>query len=90
MPKEIDPKAIKFFLTDCVYLGQQLPNNPTTWLSEKSWGEMNRLIKIKGFEDLVKDFIENHNFYKKMYDILEPQNFQLYGNTLISSSLSSC
>jgi hypothetical protein len=36
---------------------------------------MNRLTKIKGFEDLVKDFIENHNYYKKMYDSLEPQNF---------------
>lgn len=38
---------------------------------------MNRLTKIKGFEELVKDFIENHNFYKKMYDSLEPQNFKL-------------
>ena len=38
---------------------------------------MNRLVKIKVFEDLVKDFIENHNFYKKMYDSLEPQNFAL-------------
>jgi hypothetical protein len=41
-------------------------------LSEKLWGEINRMGKLKGFEKFVDHFIEKHHIYKEMYDSPNP------------------
>jgi dynein heavy chain len=60
-----------------VSLGEELPANPTDWLSNKLWGEMCRLGKLPGFEGMVKHFIKDHQKYREMYDSGMPQDFVL-------------
>lgn len=77
MKNEIDMALFKFFLTGGVSIGEILPQNPTDWLSEKQWGELNRLGKFKEFKGIVEEFIENHQYYRGMYDSTSPQLFEL-------------
>jgi len=77
MGNEIEDVQFKFFLTGGVSLGDEMPPNPTDWLSEKLWGEMNRLGKLSGFEGLVKHFIKDHAKYREMYDSSAPQEFEM-------------
>jgi dynein heavy chain len=47
MEGELDKASLMFFLTGGVSLGEELPENPcNNWLSEKLWGEINRLGKL--------------------------------------------
>jgi dynein heavy chain, axonemal len=65
MDNEMDKASLMFFLTGGVSLGEKLPDNPCpAWLSEKLWGEINRMGKLKGFEKFVDHFIEKHHIYK--------------------------
>lgn len=69
MAKETDAGDFKFLLTGGVSLGDVLPDCPCDWLSEKLWGEMNRLDKLPNFKGWVKHFMDEHEKYKKyMYD----------------------
>lgn len=40
---ELENDELRFLLTGGVSLGEELPNNPTNWMSEKAWGELFRL-----------------------------------------------
>ena len=69
MAKETDAADFKFLLTGGVSLGDILPEKPCDWLSDKLWGEMNRLDKLPNFKGWVSHFQEEHEKYKKyMYD----------------------
>jgi hypothetical protein len=37
-------------------MGETLAENPTDWISEKCWGEMNRLDKIPKFNGWIDHF----------------------------------
>lgn len=75
---ELDPTELKFFLTGGVSMGEELPTNPaSSWISEKLWGEMNRLDKLPKFKGWISHFTEKHEFYKGMYDSATPQDFEL-------------
>lgn len=61
----LEPAHKTFVLTGGVSLGEELPQNPTDWVMDKQWGELNRLEKLPGFEGVVDHFMENHGtFYK--------------------------
>jgi len=77
MAQELDAPSLKFLLTGGVSLGDELPQNPTTWLGERAWGELNRLCKLKGFESFLRHFSDKHHAYKQMYDASVPQDFRL-------------
>jgi len=77
MNSEVSRAQLTFFLTGGVSLGEELPPNPTTWLSGKLWGELNRLTKIAGFERFLDHFLKEHDKYKEMYDRTDPQNFEV-------------
>lgn len=68
MSHELDHQSFRFFMTGGVSLGEELPHNPTTWLSEKAWGELSRLCKLVGFERFLAHFNASHTIYKEMYD----------------------
>ena len=79
MAKETDPGDFKFLLTGGVSLGDILPECPCDWLSEKLWGEMNRLDKLPNFKGWISHFQEEHEKYKKyMYDAQYPQDCNLF------------
>jgi dynein heavy chain len=46
-------------------------------LSEKNWGELNRMSKLSGFSSFVKHFSTNVDHYKKMYDSVTPHEVTL-------------
>lgn len=77
MDGELDQEMLKFLLTGGVSLGEELPENPTSWMSERLWGELNRLGKLAGFEKFVDHFLKDHEKYKVMYDSPEPQMFEM-------------
>jgi len=72
MQGEIDEHEFRFFLTGGVSLGDALPDCPVEWLSEKQWGEMNRLDKLDHFKGFVNYFEKEHSIFKKMYDSSSP------------------
>lgn len=74
---ELNAAEVKFFLTGGVSLGEELPENPTDWISEKCWGEMNRLNKLPNFKGWIEHFTKEFQLYKKMYDSPAPQDFEL-------------
>lgn len=81
MAKEIDMAQFMFMLTGGVDIGEQIPENPTlkdnTWISAKSWGELNRLGKFKPFKGVVDEVVQNLEFYKSWYDSQAPAEFDL-------------
>lgn len=56
LSEEVIDAELKFFLTGGVSLGEELPENPTDWLSEKLWGELFRLDKLPTFKGFLKHF----------------------------------
>jgi len=79
MTKELNPADFRFFLTGGVALGEEMPPNPCEWVSEKLWGEMNRLDKLAAFAGWTEHFSQNHEHYRKMFDSPTPHDFQLLG-----------
>ena len=79
MKNEIDGDEWKFFLTGGIDVGEELPENPATWLETKSWGEMNRMAKMSNFVGYIEHFNEHHHTYKEMYDSPNPHEFELPG-----------
>jgi dynein heavy chain len=65
-------------LTGGVSLGEELGQNPAPeWLSERLWGEINRMSKLTNFTGYLKHFNKNVEFYKKMYDSTNPNEIEL-------------
>jgi len=77
MNNELNDEEFRFFLTGGVSLGEALPDCPCTWLAEKSWGEMNRLAKLRTFNGWIEHFNKEHETYRKLYDSSAPQDFEL-------------
>jgi dynein heavy chain len=69
---ELDAAEVKFFLTGGVSLGESLPDNPAPWISDKCWGEMNRLDKLPNFKGWIEHFTKDFELYKEMYDSSSP------------------
>jgi dynein heavy chain len=65
MSGEIKEDQFRFLLTGGVSLGEELAPNPAPeWLSEKLWGEVNRMSKLTNFTGYLKHFNKNIEFYK--------------------------
>jgi dynein heavy chain len=77
MADEIDMNLFMFMLTGGVDVGEAVPENPTTWISTKSWGELNRLGKFKAFKGVVAEVTKNLEFYQTWYDNSDPAAFEL-------------
>jgi len=79
MAKELDPIEFRFFLTGGVAIKEDYGDPPADWVSEKMWGEMNRLDKLRAFKGWAEHVRENHEHYKKMYESSAPQDCELLG-----------
>lgn len=62
-----------FFLTGGVGLDNP-DENPTDWLPKNSWDELCRLDCLTGFSLIKKNFIDNLEEWKKIFDHKEPQS----------------
>ena len=70
--KKLSLEEYGFLLTGGVATSSP-PPNPSTWLVDKNWGEMNILSKMPGFEGLAQHFADNDGAWKAIYDSTEPQ-----------------
>lgn len=78
MSGEIKDDQFKFLLTGGVSLGEELPENPCKeWLSERLWGELNRMSKLTNFTGFMKHYSKNLDHYKAMYDSVNPNLMEL-------------
>jgi len=78
MSGEIKEDQFRFLLKGGVSLGDKLPPNPASqWLSEKLWGEVNRMSKLTNFMGYLKHFAKNLDFYKDLYDSVNPHEISL-------------
>lgn len=87
MKKDLDQQELRFLLTGGIALGGELPPVPCDWLSNKSWGEINRLGGLPAFRGFVDHFTEEVDYYKEMNDSPTPHTFRLKGlwNTKLNS-----
>jgi dynein heavy chain len=77
MTREIVNEELRFFLTGGVALGEEMPNVPASWVSEKMWGEAFRLDKLKHFKGFLEIFTTEIEFFKEMYDSSAPHKMKL-------------
>lgn len=76
MKGELDMDEYRFLLTGGISLGG-LSEPPASWLSEKSWGEINRMCDLPHFKGFLNHFKEHVAYYQQMYDSTTPQNFKI-------------
>ncbi|KAJ3194173.1 Dynein heavy chain 3, axonemal [Irineochytrium annulatum] len=70
---EVDSDEWMFLLTGGVAIDSNLPPNPASdWLSDKSWGEINRFSALPAFAHFANDFKSAPNVWKGIYDSPEP------------------
>ncbi|XP_077987554.1 dynein axonemal heavy chain 3-like isoform X2 [Glandiceps talaboti] len=64
----IDDREWRFLLTGGVALENPYPNPAQGWLSEKSWAEVVRVSDLDKFDGFMKDFKNNLEDWKELYD----------------------
>lgn len=61
-----------FFLSGGVVIAG-LPENPVTWLTDKSWGEICRVQTLPNFANFQSSFTHDIAMWKEYYDLLNPE-----------------
>jgi len=70
-----DPAELSHLLTGGVSTNPDYPPNPSSWLGQRLWEEMNRLsTTLPAFNGLKEAFLNNCGEWKHIYDSAEPQN----------------
>lgn len=68
----ITREEMTFFLSGGVVIAG-LPENPVTWLTDKSWGEICRVQTLPNFTNFQFSFTRNVDAWKEYYDLLNPE-----------------
>ncbi|KAI9203090.1 dynein heavy chain and region D6 of dynein motor-domain-containing protein [Polychytrium aggregatum] len=77
---EIDSDEWRFLLTGGVGVGGNIPPNPDpSWVSEKSWNELNRISNLPAFTGLAESFKDSIKDWKALFDSPEPHTMDLPG-----------
>ncbi|CAG2053712.1 unnamed protein product, partial [Timema podura] len=61
-----------FFLTGGVALENPLKNRASSWLGDKSWDELCRVIHLPAFYGFVESFTSSLSEWKEFYDLADP------------------
>ena len=75
LSKELDQAELVFLLTGGVALGEDYGEIPADWITEKIWGEINRVAKISTMKTFLPHFKSNLNVYKEMYEHPNPDQW---------------
>ena len=75
----VNPDEFRFLLTGGIALEEKYGTPPAPWVSEKSWGEINRLAKLPVYDGFAKDFAQNIKEFQKVYDSPAPQDEKFPG-----------
>lgn len=63
LAKELDAAELTFLLTGGVALGEDYGAPPAEWISEKMWGELNRLGSCNSLKTFLPHFLNNLETY---------------------------
>ena len=67
LSKELDTSELTFLLTGGVALGEDYGEIPADWISEKMWGELNRLSSCNSMKTFLPHFKNNLEVYKQLF-----------------------
>nr|XP_012154186.1 PREDICTED: dynein heavy chain 12, axonemal isoform X1 [Megachile rotundata] len=70
----ITKEEIMFFLSGGVELAAAPRNPASSWLPDKSWGEICRSNVLPSFANFQDSFVRNQSAWKKYYDLLNPED----------------
>ncbi|EPZ35039.1 Dynein heavy chain, coiled coil stalk domain-containing protein, partial [Rozella allomycis CSF55] len=77
---KINEEEWRFLLTGGLSIEKEIPPNPDkSWISEKTWAELNRLINLPAFNSFLADFTLNLNDWKHFNDHADPHELPLPG-----------
>jgi dynein heavy chain len=77
---EVDADEWQFLQTGGILIDGRLSSNPaSSWLSDKSWGEVNRISLLPSFKGLCDHFSENISEWESFYNSVDPFNTTIPG-----------
>lgn len=76
LSKELDTAELTFLLTGGVALGEDYGEIPADWISEKMWGELNRLSSCNSMKTFLPHFKNNLEVYKQMFAHSQPDQWE--------------
>jgi dynein heavy chain len=71
-----DLVEFKFLLTGGVALGAQLPEKPADWITDSSWGEINRACEMPGFKGFMPHFCKTIDTYRELFEHPNPHEWE--------------
>jgi dynein heavy chain len=75
---QLESQELRFLLTGGVGVAREaIPNPDSTWISEKSWGEICRASDLPALSGLSKGFQADIATWKNLYDSTEIDNFPI-------------
>ena len=75
LDNKLEAAELAFLLTGGVALGEDYGVLPADWLTEKIWGEVNRLSKLSSMKTFLPHFVKNLETYKVMYESSNPDQW---------------
>ncbi|EDS37651.1 ciliary dynein heavy chain 11 [Culex quinquefasciatus] len=66
---QIDQKQFQFLLTGGEKTAIERPNPDKSWITEKLWGDINRLEQLAEFTGFVDGFLKSRDAWKHYYDV---------------------
>jgi len=66
---------LAFLLTGGVALGDDYGPIPADWITEKIWGEINRVSALPSMKTFLPHFSKNIELYKVMYESPNPDQW---------------
>ena len=76
LSKELDTSELTFLLTGGVALGEDYGEIPADWISEKMWGELNRLSSCNSMKTFLPHFKNNLEVYKQLFAHSQPDQWE--------------
>lgn len=77
---EVTVQEWMFFLSGGMASGEQEANPVKDWLTDKSWGELNRLSQIEPFSGINEHLVCNKQEWKALFDSMEPHKTHIPGS----------
>lgn len=75
LDNKLEPAELAFLLTGGVALGEDYGPIPADWITEKVWGEINRVSKLASMKNFLPHFNKNLETYKVMYESSNPDQW---------------
>ena len=76
LSKELEGSELTFLLTGGVALGAEYGEPPAEWISEKMWGELNRLSLCNSMKTFLPHFKNNLEVYHQLYAHPNPDQWE--------------